>query len=137
MFVETEKAEMASLRSTQRVLARIRLNVSGKINDEIAFEEESFTIAVNAAGGLLRLRNAVRKGQSLSLTQAKTGQRTSCTVAHVEPIAGGFSAVRVHFVEPQPGFWHIWFPPDNWTPRHADSKFNRRSIVEDRKPVSA
>jgi len=127
VFVETEKAELMSGRKTQRVLARIHLNVSGKINDEIPFEEESFTIAVNAGGGLIQLRKMVQKGQRLSLLQAKTGQQAFCLVAHIEPIDDGFAAVRVHFLEPQPEFWHIAFPPDDWTPRHPDSKFNRRS----------
>jgi len=127
VFVETERAELMSNRKTQRVLARIHLNVSGKINDEIPFEEESFTIAVNAGGGLIQLRKMVQKGQRLSLLQAKTGQQAFCLVAHIEPIDDGFAAVRVHFLEPQPEFWHIAFPPDDWTPRHPDSKFNRRS----------
>jgi len=126
VFVETERAELMSNRKT-RVLARIHLNVSGKINDEIPFEEESFTIAVNAGGGLIQLRKMVQKGQRLSLLQAKTGQQAFCLVAHIEPIDDGFAAVRVHFLEPQPEFWHIAFPPDDWTPRHPDSKFNRRS----------
>lgn len=137
MFVKAEKSELPVMRRTQRVLARIRLIVSGKINDETSFEEESFTIAVNAEGGLLQLRKAVEKGQRLNLFQAKTGQRALCTVAHMEPIEGGFAAVRVQFVEPQPEFWHIVFPPENWTIRHSDSKFNRQPHMQNRVPVSA
>jgi hypothetical protein len=127
MFVETEKLELQPMRKTQRILARFPLRVSGRIDDEIPFEEESFTIAVNADGGLLQLRKPVRKGQRLSLFQAKTGQREVCIVARVEPVDGGFISVGVHFLEPHPEFWHATFPPDNWTPRHPDSKFNRRS----------
>lgn len=137
MFIETEKDELPLLRSTQRVLARIPVNVSGKLNDETPFEEESFTIAVNAEGGLLQLRNAVRKGQRLSLFQAKTGQRAFCIVAHIAPFDDGFAAVRIRFLEPQPEFWHIKFPPDDWTPHHPDSKFNRRSHAQDRMAVRA
>lgn len=137
MFVETEKMELPLLRRTQRVLARIALSVSGKINDEAPFEEECFTIAVHAQGGLLQLRKKVQRGQRLSLLRAKTGQQVYCTVAHVEPVQGGFAAVRVQFVEPQPNFWHIAFPPDDWTPRHADSKFNKRPPIQSRVPVSA
>ena len=127
MFVDTEKVDLPLIRRTQRILARIPLCVSGKINDEIPFEEESFTTAVNADGGLLLLRKPVRKGQRLSLLQTKTGQQEFCTVAHVEPIDGVFASVRVQFLEPHPEFWHIAFPPDDWTPRHPDSKFNRQS----------
>ena len=137
MFIETEKAELPLLRRTQRVLARISLNVSGKMNDEMPFEEDSFTIAVNAEGGLLQLRKAVRKGQRLSLFQAKTGQQAFCIVAHIGPFDDGRAAVKVRFLEPQPEFWHITFPPDDWTPHHPDSKFNRRSHVQDRMPIRA
>src|ERR1700704_1627158 len=103
MFVETEKMELLPIRKTQRVLVRVPLSVSGKINDEVPFEEESFTISVNAAGGLLQLRKLVSKGQRLRLFQEKS--------RHQE-------------------FWHITFPPDDWTPRHPDSKFNRRSQLQ-------
>ena len=135
MFIETEKAELPLIRRTQRVLARIPLSVTGKMNDEIPFEEECFTIAVNVEGGLLQLRKAVRKGQRLSLFQAKTGQQAFCIVAHIGPFDDGCAAVRVRFLEPQPEFWHITFPPDDWTPRHPDSKFNRQSGLQDRMPV--
>lgn len=137
MLVETEKAEPSSLRRTQRILARIPLIVSGKINDGTPFEEESFTIAISAGGGLLRLRKSVRKGQRLSLFQAKTGQQEFCTVANVEPGDGGFSSVRVQFLEPNPEFWHISFPPDDWTPHHPDSKFNRRSHAQNSLAIGA
>jgi hypothetical protein len=137
MFIETEKTELPLLRRTQRVLARIPLSVSGKMNDEIPFEEESFTIAVNAEGGLLQMRKAVRKGQRLSLFQAKTGQQAFCIVVHIGPFDGGYAAVKVRFLEPQPEFWHITFPPDDWTPRHPDSKFNRASQAQNRLPLHA
>ncbi len=127
MFVDAKGVDLPLIRRNQRVLARVRLCVSGKINDEIPFEEESFTIALHADGGLLQLRKPVRKGQRLSLLQANTGQQEFCTVAHVEPIGDGFVSVRVQFLKPHPDFWHIAFPPDDWTPRHADSKFNRQS----------
>jgi hypothetical protein len=129
MFVENEKVELPPSRRTQRIFAKVLLCVSGKNQDQIPFEEETFTIAVNADGGLLQLRKAVRKGQRLNLLQAKTGQQEFCIVAHVEPIEGGFTSVRVQFLEPHPEFWHVSFPPDDWTPRHPDSKFNRRPTL--------
>ena len=137
MFVETEKAEFPLSRRTQRVLARIGLSVSGKINDQAPFEEECFTIAVNARGGLFQMRRAVQNGQRLSLLRPKTGQQVYCTVARVEPVQGGYAVVRVQFVEPQPEFWHITFPPEDWTSRHADSKFNKRPPMQNRVPVIA
>jgi hypothetical protein len=130
MFVETEKLESQPIRRTQRILARVPLSISGKNNGEAPFEEHSFTIAVNADGGLLQLREQVRKGQRLSLFHGKTGQQEFCVVAHVESIEDGLASVRVNFLEPHPEFWHVSFPPSDWTPRHPDSKFNRRSQFE-------
>lgn len=126
MFVETEKVELLPSRRTQRIFARVLLRVSGKNHDETPFEEETFTIAVNAGGGLLQLRKAVKKGQSLSLQQPKSGQQVFCVVAYAEPSEGGLTSVRVQFINPHPEFWHVSFPPDDWTPRHPDSKFNKR-----------
>ena len=131
MYLETEKVELLPSRRTQRVFARILLQVSGKNLDQTTFEEETFTVAVNADGGLLQLRKPVWKGQRLSLVQAKTGQQESCIVAHAEPSEGGLTSARVQFLRPRPEFWHVAFPPDNWTPRHADSKFNKRPPVQE------
>jgi hypothetical protein len=127
MVIDIEKVDLPLIRRTRRILARVPLCVSGKINDETAFKEETFTIAVNADGGLIQLRKPVRKGQCLSLLQIETGQQEVCIVAYIHPINDGFTSVRVQFPEPHPEFWHIAFPPDDWTTRHPDSKFNRRS----------
>jgi len=40
--------------------------------------------------------------------------------------------VRVHFLEPHPEFDILHFHHD-WTPRHPDSKFNRRSQLQKKK----
>jgi hypothetical protein len=135
MLVEAEKTSLLPMRRTQRIFARVPLNVSGRNQDHTAFEEKTFTIAVNADGGLLRLRKAVRKGQRLSLVQELTGQQEFCVVAHVELSEDGFNSVRVQFLEAHPEFWHVSFPPEDWTPRHADSKFNHRP--ESRNAVAA
>jgi hypothetical protein len=57
---------------------------------------------------------------------AKTGQQESCIVAYAEPGEEGFTSARIQFLRPRPDFWHVAFPPEDWTPRHADSKFNKR-----------
>jgi len=30
--------------------------------------------------------------------------------------------VGVEFLLPNPTFWHVAFPPRDWTPRHPDAK---------------
>lgn len=137
MLARTEKSEQPSIRRTQRVLGRIRLSVSGKIGDQPPFEEECFTIAVNAEGGILQMRKSLQKGQRLTLLQAKTGQQAVCVVAHMEPFERGFTAVRVQFIEPQPDFWHVSFPPSDWTAHHADSKFKKKPQMQYRVAANA
>jgi hypothetical protein len=131
MFVDTGKSDVLPMRRSQRVLARIPLCVMAKINEQVPFKEESFTTAITADGGVLQLRKPVRIGQSLALLQANTGQLEYCTVAHVEPIENGVASVRVQFLEPHPEFWHVSFPPEDWTPHHPDSKFKRQSLSQD------
>jgi hypothetical protein len=131
MFVDAEKVDLTPMRRSQRVLARIPLCVMTKINERVPFKEESFTTAITADGGLLQLQKPVRVGQSLALLQANTGQLQFCTVAHVEHIENAFASVTVQFLQPHPEFWHVSFPPADWTPHHPDSKFKRNSLPQD------
>ena len=77
MFIETEKAELPSVRRTQRVFARIPLSISGKINDEIPFEEESFTIAVNAGAGSFNCGNRFKKVNASAYSRQRRGNGSS------------------------------------------------------------
>jgi len=112
---------------TQRVLARIPVQVTGRISGKLAFQESTFTVAVNATGALLALPKSVKKGQLLTLLNSKSGEQEQCMVVFVDPSEEGYAHVRVQFIEPHPDFWHIMFPPNDWTPRHCDSKFRRAS----------
>ncbi|MGH9681932.1 MAG: hypothetical protein ACRD4Y_18455 [Candidatus Acidiferrales bacterium] len=127
MFAENEISDLPLGRKTQRILARVPLSVSGKTDNMVPFEEESFTIAVNPEGALLLLRNKVTKGQCLTLSQANTGQRELCIIANVKTNPDGYTFASVVFPKRHPEFWHVTFPPNDWTQRHPDSKFNRRA----------
>jgi len=130
MLLEAERIDLPAMRRTQRIMARISLRVSGELNDGKPFREDSFTTAIYADGGLLQLRNPVRKGQRLKLLQEGTGQEEVCTVVNAEAVSGRFVAVRIQFSEPHPEFWHASFPPEDWTRSHPDSKFNRQARPE-------
>jgi len=45
-----------------------------------------------------------------------------CLVAHISKAPGGQTQMGVEFVLPNATFWHVAFPPKNWTPRHPDAK---------------
>jgi hypothetical protein len=131
MLVNGEKVDLLPMRRSRRVLARIPLCVMTKVNEEVPFKEESFTTAITADGGLLQLQKPVRIGQSLALLHANTGQLEFCTVSHVEHIENAFALVTVQFLEPHPEFWHVSFPPEDWTPHRPDSRFKRNSLPQD------
>jgi hypothetical protein len=35
--------------------------------------------------------------------------------------------VGVEFMLPNPIFWHVAFPPKDWTPRHPDAKSHAKT----------
>jgi hypothetical protein len=45
-----------------------------------------------------------------------------CVVAHIGKREGERIQVGVEFMLPNPIFWHVAFPPKDWTPRHPDAK---------------
>jgi hypothetical protein len=77
-------------------------------------QEEAHTVAVNAHGGLLKLRMEVLMGQPMVLINAKTNTEEGCKVVRVEDLPSGEFAVAFEFDRPAPQFWPIVFPPDDW-----------------------
>ena len=46
-------------------------------------------------------------------------------VAFVEGLEDEKFDVGVDFSQPNPKFWSVSFPPDDWTPSHPDAKTNQ------------
>src|SRR6266478_3653793 len=110
----------ANRRRSQRVLMTIPVRVSGQISVGLPFEEETHTRAISAHGALILVSTPVYRGQRLTLSNIQTKAALECVVAHIDrrrdPQAG------VEFTLPNPMFWHVAFPPKDWTPRHPDAK---------------
>src|SRR6266481_2056331 len=110
----------ANRRRSQRVLMTIPVRVSGKTGAGSPFEEETHTRAISAHGALIPVLTPVYRGQRLTLSNIQTKAALECVVAHIDrrrdPQAG------VEFTLPNPMFWHVAFPPKDWTPRHPDAK---------------
>jgi hypothetical protein len=127
----TRPAASAKQRRSQRVLLSVRLEVSGKRTNGVAFTENTSTLVVNAHGGLLLLKEAVMEGQILTLKHTRTTEETSATVMNVGPKTSGVTEVGIEFSKPNPKFWRVSFPPEDWTPHSVDAKpitFNARSL---------
>src|SRR2546426_8938894 len=115
----------ANRRRSQRVLVTVPVRVSGKTGAGSPFEEETHTRAISAHGALILVSTQVYRGQRLTLSNVQTKAALECVVAHIDrrkdPQAG------VEFTLPNPMFWHVAFPPKDWSPRHPDAKSRVRT----------
>src|SRR6266446_6538497 len=112
----------ANRRRSQRVLMTIPVRVSGQNVLGSSFEEETQTRAISAHGALILISAQVYRGQRLTLANVQTKAALECVVAHIDRRRGEHPQVGVEFALPNPMFWHVAFPPKDWTPRHPDAK---------------
>ena len=112
----------ANRRRSQRVLMSIPVRVSGQTGVGLPFDEDTHTVSISAHGALILLSTQVYRGQPLSLSNVQTKAALECVVAHIDRRHGEHPQAGVEFVLPNPMFWHVAFPPKNWTPRHPDAK---------------
>jgi PilZ domain len=111
----------ANRRRSQRVLMTIPVRVSGKAGAGV-FDEETHTRAISAHGALILLSAQVHRGQRLTLSNVQTKAALECVVAHIDRRQKNQPQVGVEFMLPNPMFWHVAFPPKDWSPRHPDAK---------------
>jgi len=112
----------ANRRRSQRVLMTVPVRVSGKSAAERPFEEETHTRAISAHGALILVSTPVWRGLRLNLSNVQTKAALECVVAHIDKRPRDRTQVGVEFTLPNPMFWHVAFPPKDWTPRHPDAK---------------
>jgi hypothetical protein len=117
----------ANRRRSQRVLMTIPVRVSGQNALGSPFEEETQTLAISAHGALILVSTQTFRGQRLTLSNAQTKGALECVVAHIAKYQGAQPQVGVEFMLPNPIFWHVAFPPKDWTPRHPDAKSKVRT----------
>lgn len=108
-------ASSAQQRRSRRVLCTVLLYVSGQNEIGVPFEENTSALIVNAHGGLILLKEPVSIGQTLTIKNIRTAESLSCTVVMSSPAADGMREVGVEFSAPNPAFWRVAFPPDDWT----------------------
>jgi hypothetical protein len=89
-------------RTTSRIHVRIPLFVYGYTPGGDPFYEETYSIVVNGAGGLISMTSDVRPGQRLVVTNEGNDQSQECVVVSVEPYR---SHIALKFPAPTPQFW--------------------------------
>ncbi len=109
----------ANRRRSQRVILNVPITVSGDGTGG-NFSEQTKTMVVNAHGALIMLAAKVTQGQTLDLKSPTNPESQSCKVVYIGPTVQGQTQVGVEFSKPAPHFWHVAFPPENWTPSMGD-----------------
>lgn len=109
-------------RRSQRVLMKVPVRVSVQAGTTALHEEQTHTLAVSAHGALLAVSAPLYRGQRLRLWNPQTKDSLECVVAHIDRFPNEPVKVGVEFLLPNPTFWHVAFPPKDWSPRHPDAK---------------
>ena len=107
---------------SQRVLMKIPVRVRLQGGNAALSEEETCTLAVSAHGALLAVSTPLYRGQRLTLKNPQTKDSLECVVTHIDRFPDEQVGVGVEFLLPNPTFWHVAFPPKDWSPRHPDAK---------------
>jgi hypothetical protein len=110
-------------RRSQRLFLQVRVVVEGKLANK-PFSEETHTIVVNAHGALVEMTISLDQGQVVTLLNMRTSEKIECAVKLVTRADAQKFNTALEFTNPNPGFWRISFPPDDWTLRHPDAKEN-------------
>ncbi|PYU18939.1 MAG: hypothetical protein DMG30_26055 [Acidobacteria bacterium] len=105
----------ANRRRSQRVILSVPVSITGE-GPKGKFTEETKTLVVNAHGALITLAAKVSQGQQMELKSASNPEKQSCKVVYIGPTVQGQTQVGLEFTKPAPHFWHVAFPPENWTP---------------------
>jgi len=112
-------------RRSQCVMLKAPVVILTRGADNKTMFEELQTITVNIHGAMIVSRLKFEARQIITLRNSRTGEEASCRVVYLSPRQTENREVGVELMEPSPQFWHISFPPPDWTPKHPEAKGNR------------
>ena len=109
-------------RRSCRVLVQIPVQVKSDPAAKRSFEEDTLTLVVNAHGALVTLSSPVQQGQTLRLKNKISTDEQACKVVYLGPAQDGKVQVGIEFTTPTPHFWHIVFPPEDWSASSPEAR---------------
>jgi len=112
----TSTKRRLKIRRSQRIDLNIPVVVYRPPSEGPQFYESTQTLVVSAHGALVALTDMVAPRQRLLVQNAASGEQQECRVVYVKKELMGPPRVAVEFTRPAPSFWHIAFPPADWTP---------------------
>jgi hypothetical protein len=124
-----------SQRRSQRIVLAVPVVISGISSDGSVFSERTTTLVVNAHGALIQLREPVVAGEKLRIRNAITDEEICCVVTNLNPGKTVVPEVGVQFCAPNPHFWHVSFPPANWSPHSPEARRQSPTPVLSAAPV--
>jgi len=101
-------------RRSERVMLQMKVTVIADDTERHSRQEEALTQAVNAHGGLLKMKMDVQLGQPMLLVNPKNKAEQKCRVVRVDDTASEYFSVAFEFDAPNPKFWPVVFPPADW-----------------------
>jgi hypothetical protein len=101
-------------RRSQRVLLQVAVLVRTELPDGKRVQTQAFTESVNAHGGLLESPVKITTSQKITLVNPQTQNEVGCRVVRTERSPEASYAIAFEFDRPNPKFWHINFPPEDW-----------------------
>jgi len=116
-----EPNALINTRHSQRVAARIQVQVRKQVEGDAFIAEVSHTVVVNTHGALIHLALKVQLNDILLIKHLITREERRSKVVWIGRDLGHENEVAVEFAVPAPHFWHIDVPPADWKPSE-DSK---------------
>jgi hypothetical protein len=114
-------AAPSNRRRSQRLFLQIPVVVEWQLANKSECSERAQTVVVNAHGALVELGVSLDTGQRVLLRNLRSNESIASVVKLVTPGESGKLNVALEFVDPNPSFWHISFPPEDWSVRHPDA----------------
>jgi len=111
-------------RHSRRLSIHVRVRLHWRLENQSLISKETETVVANAHGTLVRLDAVPLLGQKVTLENISTHETQDGNVVFLSKAAakGGKISVGIEFTKPNASFWHVSFPPEDWSLSHPDSK---------------
>jgi hypothetical protein len=95
-------------------MLRMRITVIAEDTQRQRQQLEGMTQVVNAHGGLIKMAEELYVGQPMLLVNPQNKEEQGCRVVRVDDTAEDDFAIAFEFDKPNPKFWPVVFPPEDW-----------------------
>ena len=111
-------------RHSRRLYIHVRVRLHWRLENQSLISEETETVVVNAHGTLVRLDAVPLLGQKVTLENISTHETQDSIVVFLGKAAAksGKISIGIEFTKPNASFWHVSFPPEDWSLSHPDAK---------------